>query len=44
MNEIESNLLLNEKEYLGSITLKEPHQQAVYTNVREIVEQQQNIF
>ena len=44
MNEIEANILLNEKEYLGSITLKEPHQQAVYTNVREIVEQQQNIF
>ena len=44
MNEIEANILLNEKEYLGSITLKEPHQQAVYTNVREIVEQQQSIF
>ena len=44
MNEIEANFLLNEKEYLGSITLKEPHQQAIYTNVREIVEQQQNIF
>jgi two-component system sensor histidine kinase VicK len=44
MNEIEANLLLNEKEYLGSITLKEPDQQAVYTNVTEIVEQQQNIF
>jgi two-component system, OmpR family, sensor histidine kinase VicK len=44
MNEIEANLLLNEKQYLGSITLKEPHQQAIYTNVREIIEQQQNIF
>src|ERR687888_830643 len=44
MNEIEANLLLNENEYLGSITLKEPHQQAVCTNVREIVQQQQNIF
>ncbi len=44
MNETEANLLLNEKEYLGSITLKEPHQQGIYTNVREIVEQQQNIF
>jgi len=44
MDEIEANFLLNEKEYLGSITLKEPHQQAIYTNVREIVEQQQNIF
>ena len=43
MNEIEANLLLNEKEYLGSITLKEP-QQAIYANIREIVEQQQNIF
>jgi signal transduction histidine kinase len=44
IDEIEANLLLNKKEYLGSITLKEPHQQAIYTNVREIVEQQQNIF
>jgi signal transduction histidine kinase len=44
MDEIEANFLLNENEYLGSITLKEPHQQAIYTNVREIVEQQQNIF
>jgi two-component system, OmpR family, sensor histidine kinase VicK len=44
MNEIEANILLNENEYLGSITLKEPYQQAIYTNVREIVEQQQNIF
>lgn len=39
MNEIEANFLLNEKEYLGSITLKEPHQQAIYSNVREIVQQ-----
>ncbi len=44
MNEIEANLLLNEREYLGSITMSEPHQQAIHTNIREIVEQQQNIF
>ncbi|HEY7080427.1 MAG TPA: HAMP domain-containing sensor histidine kinase [Nitrososphaeraceae archaeon] len=44
MNEIEANLLLNEKEYLGSITTSEPHQQAIHTNITEIVEQQQNIF
>jgi signal transduction histidine kinase len=44
MNEIEANLLLNENEYLGTITLKQPHQQAIYSNVTEIVEQQQNIF
>ena len=44
MNEIEANLLLNEREYLGSITTSEPHQQAIHTNIREIVEQQQNIF
>ncbi len=45
INENEANnFLLNENEYLGSITLKEPHQQAICTNVREIVEQQQNIF
>ena len=36
MNEIEANFLLNEKEYLGSITLKEPQQQAIYSNVREM--------
>jgi signal transduction histidine kinase len=44
LNEIEANLLLNETEYLGSITLSEHHQQAIRTNIREIVEQQQNIF
>ncbi|HZA06796.1 MAG TPA: ATP-binding protein [Nitrososphaeraceae archaeon] len=44
MNEIEANFLLNEREYLGSIILSEPHQQAIHTNMREIVEQQQNIF
>ena len=44
MNEIEANLLLNEREYLGFITMSEPHQQAIHTNIREIVEQQQNIF
>jgi signal transduction histidine kinase len=44
MNEIEANLLLNESEYLGSITTSDPNQQAIYTNIREIVEQQQNIF
>src|SRR5215831_284087 len=40
MNEIEANLLLNEREYLGSITISEPHQHAIHTNIREIVEQQ----
>src|SRR5215475_12203123 len=44
MNEIEANLLLNESEYLGSITTSESNQQAIHTNIREIVEQQQNIF
>src|SRR5215831_5879072 len=44
MNEIEANLLLNESEYLGSITTSDPNQQTIYTNIREIVEQQQNIF
>jgi two-component system, OmpR family, sensor histidine kinase VicK len=44
LNEIEANLLLNESEYLGSITMSEPNQQAIHTNIREIVEQQQNIF
>ena len=43
MDEIEANFILNEKEYLGSLTLKDP-QQAIYSNIREIVEQQQSIF
>ena len=43
MDEIEANLALNEKEFLGSITLTEP-QQATYYNVREIVDQQRSIF
>jgi hypothetical protein len=36
MNEIEANFLLNENEYLGTITLKAPLQQAIYTNVRAL--------
>ena len=43
-DETEANFVLNEKEYLGSITLKEPDQRAIYSNVKEIVEQQQYIF
>lgn len=31
-NEIESNFVLNEKEYIGPIILMEPHQQAIYMN------------
>ena len=40
----EANFVLNKTKYLGSITLNEPHQQAIYSNVREVIEQQQYIF
>jgi hypothetical protein len=43
-DEVEANYIVNEKEYMGSITLKEPHQQAIYNNMKDIVEQQQHIF
>jgi signal transduction histidine kinase len=42
--EIETNFVVSEKEYLGSITLKEPHQQAIYSNMKGIVEQHHSIF
>jgi two-component system, OmpR family, sensor histidine kinase VicK len=43
-DEIEANFLVSEKEYLGSITLKEPNQQAIYSNMKDMVEQQHHIF
>src|SRR5919108_4012342 len=43
-DEIEANFVVSEKEYLGSITLKEPHQQAIYSNMKDMVEQQHHIF
>jgi two-component system, OmpR family, sensor histidine kinase VicK len=43
-DDIEANFVVSEKEYLGSITLKEPHQQAIYSNVEGIVEQHISIF
>ncbi|HEY9386521.1 MAG TPA: HAMP domain-containing sensor histidine kinase [Nitrososphaeraceae archaeon] len=43
-DEIENNFVANEKEYLGSITLREPTQHATYSNMRDIVEQQLYIF
>jgi two-component system sensor histidine kinase VicK len=43
-DQIEANFALNETKYLGSITLNEPHQQAIYSNVREVIEQQHYIF
>ena len=43
-DDIESNFVISEKEYLGSITLKEPHQQAIYSNVNGVVEQHHSIF
>jgi two-component system, OmpR family, sensor histidine kinase VicK len=42
--EVEANFVVSEKEYLGSITLKEPHQQAIYSNMKDMVEQQHRIF
>jgi signal transduction histidine kinase len=42
--EIEANFVVSEKQYLGSITLKEPHQQAIYSNMKGIVEQYHSIF
>ncbi|HET6800574.1 MAG TPA: HAMP domain-containing sensor histidine kinase [Nitrososphaeraceae archaeon] len=44
MDEIEANFGLSETEYLGSITLQEEVLQATYSNVKEVVEQQQYIF
>jgi signal transduction histidine kinase len=43
-DEMEANFVVTEKEYLGSIALKEPHQQAIYSNMGSMVEQQQHIF
>jgi signal transduction histidine kinase len=42
--EIDANFVVSEKQYLGSITLKEPHQQAIYSNMKGIVEQHHSIF
>lgn len=44
LDEAEANFAVSEKEYLGSIALKEPDQRALYINVKEIVHQQQYIF
>ena len=43
-DEIDANFALNEKESLGSIILNEMQQQAIYSNVKEIIQQQQSIF
>jgi two-component system sensor histidine kinase VicK len=42
-DQIEANFVINEKEYLSSITMKERYQ-AIYSNVKEIVEQEASIF
>ena len=45
MDDIEANFVVNEREYLGSINLQEPnHQQAIYSNISDVVEQQHSIF
>jgi two-component system, OmpR family, sensor histidine kinase VicK len=43
-DDIEANFIVNEKEYLGSITLKEPNQQAIHSNMKDMVKQQHHIF
>ena len=43
-DDIEANFIVNEKEYLGSITLKEPNQQAIHSNMKDMVKQQHSIF
>ena len=43
MDQTEASFALNENEFLGSIILCEP-EQAIYSNLREILEQQHSIF
>ncbi|MDQ3839151.1 MAG: HAMP domain-containing histidine kinase [Thermoproteota archaeon] len=43
-DEVEANFIVSEGEYLGSITLKEPNQQAIYSNIKDMVDQQHRIF
>jgi two-component system, OmpR family, sensor histidine kinase VicK len=43
-DDVEANFIVNEKEYLGSITLKEPNQQAIHSNMKDMVKQQHHIF
>jgi predicted chitinase len=38
-DDIETNFVASEKEYLGSISLKEPRQEAIYSSINGIVEQ-----
>ena len=41
---IEANFVLNETEYIESVSLQEEQLQATYSNVKEVVEQQHYIF
>jgi two-component system sensor histidine kinase VicK len=43
-DDIEANFVASEKEYLGSITLKEPRQEAIYSSINGVVEQHRSIF
>ena len=43
IDEIEANFAINDCEYMGSITFNEP-QQAIYSNIKEVIEQQKSIF
>ena len=44
LDENESNFITNENECLGFITMQEESLQATYSNIREVVEQQQSVF
>ena len=43
-DEVEANSIVSAREYLGSITLRGPHQQAIYSNMKGMVEQQHHVF
>jgi hypothetical protein len=42
-DEVEANFIVSEKEYLGSIILKEPNHQAIYSNMKDMAEQHRHI-
>jgi two-component system sensor histidine kinase VicK len=43
-DDIEANFVASEKEYLGSISLKEPRQEAIYSSINGVVEQHRSNF
>jgi two-component system, OmpR family, sensor histidine kinase VicK len=44
LDENESNFITNENECLGFITMQEESLQATYSNIREVIEEQQSVF